>query len=223
MKRVLVLFLVVLMAFSLCTATVGAKEGDALDLAIGFSEGENGEVSVTVSVENVRETLHVSEFVVKYDSEKLELVNSVDEDGVLDCITNLPKDWENFVSVEKEGVINALALTAAMEGLKNGELKFEFKFRIKDGATGEAKIEIPDENVLGAYVGKENDIKEFGGKGGNVTVTLTEEGKPGDVSVDTVVPTEDPDGGNGWVLWTVIGAAVVVIAIVAVIVIKKKK
>lgn len=232
MKRIIVFLLAASLMLALCAATVGAKEGHALDLVISTPKSGNDEFAVTVTVENVKETLHVAEYVVTYDSEKLELVNSVDEDGVLDCITDLPKDWENFVSVEKEGSVKALALTAAMDGLKSGELKFEFRFRIKDGATGEAKIEISDESVLGAYVGKENDIKEFGGKGGSVAIVITEDGDVGEVSTDTVSVTEteessDPEdeGGSLTTVLIIAGIAVVVIGAVAaaIVILKKKK
>ena len=232
MKRTFSLLLILTLLLSFCTLTVGAKSGHALDLVISASENENGEFSVTVTAENITETLHVVEYVVNYDSEKLELINSVDEDGVLDCITALPKDWENFVGVKKVGEISALALTAGMEGVKNGELKFEFKFRVKDGATGEAKIEISDESVLGAYVGKENDIKEFGGKGGSVAIVITEDGDVGEVSTDTVSVTEteessDPEdeGGSLTTVLIIAGIAVVVIGAVAaaIVILKKKK
>lgn len=228
MKRTLSLLLILTLLLSFCTLTVSAKSGHALDLVISASENENGEFSVTVTAENITETLHVVEYVVNYDSEKLELVNSVDEDGVLDCITALPKDWENFVGVKKVGEISALALTAGMEGVKNGELKFEFKFRVKDGATGETKITLSDESVLGAYVGGDNEIKEFGGKGGSVTLSVNE-GKFTNVSVDTVSVDGDSangdsaDGGNGWIAWVVVGAvAVIGIAVAAVLILKKR-
>lgn len=227
MKKFLVFLLAASLMLSLCAVTAGAKSGHALDLVIGTSE--NGEeFSVTVTVENVSETLHVVEYVVNYDSDKLELVNSVDEDGVLDCITALPDEWENFVGVQKVGEIKALALTARMDGLKSGELIFEFKFRVKDGAAGEAKVSISDESVLGAYVG-EKDINEFGGKGGNVTLSITEDGKIGDVSTETVSAAVDPDtdaeeGGSLTTILVIAGVAIVVISVViAVIVILKKK
>lgn len=226
MKRLLAFLLATSLMLSLCAVTAGAKSGHALDLVIGTPESGTDEFSVTVTVENISETLHVAEYVVNYDSEKLELVNSVDEDGVLDCITNLPKDWENFVGVQKDGEIKALALTASMGGLKNGELKFEFKFRVKDGATGEAKISIPDENVLGAYVSKKNEIEEYGGKGGSVTLAISD-GKVGNVSVDTAIVEGDAvteeDGGNGWIVWTIVGAVAVIGVAVAVFVLLKKK
>lgn len=231
MKRLLVFLLAASLMLSLCAVTVSAeKSGHALDLVIGTSE--NGEeLSVTVTVENITETLHVVEYVVDYDSDKLELVNTVDEDGVLDCITNLPKDWENFVGVDKAGVIKALALTASMDGLKSGELKFEFKFRIKDGASGEAKVEITEESVLGAYVGKDDDISEFGGSGGLVKFTITEGGEVGEVSTETVSVAVDPDtepdteeDGSLTTVLVIAGIAIVVIGVViAVIVILKKK
>ena len=230
MKRILVFLFAASLMLSLCVMTAGAKSGSALDLVIGSPESGNSEFSVTVTVENVSETLHVVEYVVKYDSEKLELVNSVDEDGVLDCITALPNEWENFVGVQKAGEINALALTASMNGLKNGELKFDFKFRVKEGAEGEAKIEISDESVLGAYVGNDNDIKEFGGKGGSVTLTINSDGKVGEVSTDTVAPevstgTDGEEGGMSTTLIICICAAVVVIgaAVAAFVILKKKK
>ena len=232
MKRTLSLLLILTLLLSFCALTVSAKSGHALDLVISASENENGEFSVTVTAENITETLHVVEYVVNYDSEKLELINSVDEDGVLDCITALPKDWENFVGVKKVGEISALALTAGMEGVKNGELKFEFKFRVKDGATGETKITLSDESVLGAYVGGDNEIKEFGGKGGSVAIVITEDGDVGEVSTDTVSVTEteessDPEdeGGSLTTVLIIAGIAVVVIGAVAaaIVILKKKK
>ncbi len=225
MKKLIVFLLSASLLLSLCVMTAGAKSGHALDLVIGTSESGSDEFSVTVTAENISETLHVVEYVVNYDSEKLELVNSVDEDGVLDCITNLPADWENFVGVQKVGEIKALALTAGMEGVKSGELKFEFKFRVKDGATGETLISISDESVLGAYVGNDATPVEYGGKGGKVTLSVTEDGKVGNLSVDTVtVEGNSAEDGNGWIVWAVVGAvAVIGVAVVAVVILKKKK
>ncbi len=225
MKRIVVFLLAATLMLSLCATFVSAKEGHALDLVIG-TEGEGEEITVSVTVENVKETLHVVEYVVAYDAEKLELVNAVDEEGALDCITALPKNWENFVSVQAEGRITALALTAGMDGLKSGELKFEFKFRVKEGATGEAKIEIADEDVLGSYVGIDNnDIKEFGGNGGSVSISITAEGDVGTVSTETVSMPEAEEEGSSLSFIIIISAIVVLVvgAVVAVFIILKKK
>ena len=225
MKRIVVFLLAATLMLSLCATFVSAKEGHALDLVID-TEGEGEEITVSVTVENVKETLHVVEYVVAYDAEKLELVNAVDEEGALDCITALPKNWENFVSVQSEGRITALALTAGMDGLKSGELKFEFKFRVKEGATGEAKIEIADEDVLGSYVGIDNnDIKEFGGNGGSVSIGITDNGAVGEVSTDTVSMPEAEEEGSSLSFIIIISAIVVLVvgAVVAVFVILKKK
>ena len=225
MKRIVVFLLAATLMLSLCATFVSAKEGHALDLVIG-TEGEGEEITVSVTVENVKETLHVVEYVVAYDAEKLELVNAVDEEGALDCITALPNNWENFVSVQAEGRITALALTAGMDGLKSGELKFEFKFRVKEGATGEAKIEIADEDVLGSYVGVDNnDIKEFGGNGGSVSIGITDNGAVGEVSTDTVSMPEAEEEGSSLSFIIIISAIVVLVvgAVVAVFVILKKK
>ena len=227
MKKIIVFLLAATLVLSLCALSACAMEGHALDLVIGTPEGGSDEFSVTVTVENVQQTLHVVEYVVRYDAEKLELINTVDEEGALDCITSLPKDWENFVSVQSEGNVTALALTAGMGGLKSGELKFEFKFRVKDGATGEAKIEIADEDVLGSYVGIDNnDIKEYGGKGGSVSISITAEGDVGTVSTDTVSvsePVED-DGSLGTVLiYAAIAVVVIGVAVAVIVVLKKKK
>ena len=225
MKRIVVFLLAATLILSLFTVLVSAKEGHALDLVIG-TEGEGEEITVSVTVENVKETLHVVEYVVAYDAEKLELVNAVDEEGALDCITALPNNWENFVSVQAEGRITALALTAGMDGLKSGELKFEFKFRVKEGATGEAKIEIADEDVLGSYVGVDNnDIKEFGGNGGSVSIGITDNGAVGEVSTDTVSMPEAEEEGSSLSFIIIISAIVVLVvgAVVAVFVILKKK
>jgi hypothetical protein len=225
MKRIVVFLLAATLILSLCAVLVSAKEGHALDLVIS-TEGEGEEITVSVTVENVKETLHVVEYVVAYDAEKLELVNAVDEEGALDCITALPKNWENFVSVQAEGRVTALALTAGMDGLKSGELKFEFKFRVKEGATGEAKIEIADEDVLGSYVGIDNnDIKEFGGKGGSVSIGITDNGAVGEVSTDTVsMPEAEEEGSSLSIIIIVSVIAVLVVgAVVATFVILKKK
>lgn len=226
MKRIIVFLLAATLMLSLCAVSACAKEGHALDLVIG-TEDEGAEIAVSVTVENVQETIHVVEYVVTYDAERLELVNAVDEEGALDCITALPKDWENFVSVPAEGSITALALTAGMDGLKSGELKFEFKFRVKEGATGEAKIEIADKDVLGSYVGVDNnDIKEFGGKGGNVSIAITDDGAVGEVSTDTVSMPEAEDEGGSLsiiIISAVIAVLVVGVAVAVFVILKKKK
>ena len=113
-----------------------------------------------------------------------------------------------------------------MDGLKSGELKFEFKFRVKEGATGEAKIEIADEDVLGSYVGVDNnDIKEFGGKGGSVSIGITDNGAVGEVSTDTVSMPESEEECSSLSFIIIISAIVVLVvgAVVAVFVILKKK
>ncbi len=238
-KRFILSLLAAVMLLTLCTVTAGAKSGSALDLAISEPETGNDEFSVKITVQNISETLHVVEYVVAYDSEKLELVNTVDDEGVLDCIPNLPQNWENFAGVEKAGQIKAMALTANMQGLKNGELAFEFKFRVKDGATGKTEISVSDESVLGAYVGTD-EITEFGGKGGSVTITLTEDGEVGEVSADTVSlditdnasngdsasggdDGDDEDSSSVVITVSIIVAVVVIVAVAIFFVVKKKK
>lgn len=233
MKKLFSFLLISVLMLTLCTASVGAKSGSALDLAITSKETGENELSVSVTVQNISETLHVVEFVVAYDAEKLELINTVDEEGVLDCIPSLPENWENFAGVTEAGSIKAQALTANMEGLKDGELTFEFKFRIKDGAKGETVIDISEDSVLGAYVGND-EINEFGGKGGSVTVTLTEDGEVGEISADSVSKNDangDPNGSGSdeeesdstviIIVCSVIGALIVAAAVV--LIIKKKK
>ena len=233
MKKLFSFLLISVLMLTLCTASVGAKSGSALDLAITSKEAGENELSVSVTVQNISETLHVVEFVVAYDAEKLELINTVDEEGVLDCIPSLPENWENFAGVTEAGSIKAQALTANMEGLKDGELTFEFKFRIKDGAKGETVIAISEDSVLGAYVGND-EINEFGGKGGSVTVTLTEDGEVGEISADSVSKNDANGDSNGSgsdeeesdstviiIVCSVIGALIVAAAVV--LIIKKKK
>ena len=58
MKRIVVFLLAATLMLSLCATFVSAKEGHALDLVIG-TEGEGEEITVSVTVENVKETLHV--------------------------------------------------------------------------------------------------------------------------------------------------------------------
>lgn len=233
MKKLFSFLLISVLMLTLCTASVGAKSGSALELAITSKETGENELSVSVTVQNISETLHVVEFVVAYDAEKLELINTVDEEGVLDCIPSLPENWENFAGVTEAGSIKAQALTANMEGLKDGELTFEFKFRIKDGAKGETVIAISEDSILGAYVGNDA-ISEFGGKGGSVTVTLTEDGEVGEISADSVSKNDANGDSNGSgsdeeesdstviiIVCSVIGALIVAAAVV--LIIKKKK
>ena len=81
--------------------------------------------------------------------------------------------------------------------------------------------------MLGSYVGIDNnDIKEYGGKGGSVSISITAEGDVGAVSTDTVSvsePVED-DGSLGTVLiYAAIAVVVIGVAVAVIVVLKKKK
>lgn len=186
MKKSLVIsaLLAITMLFALFAFPASAKSGSALDLVMSVSENGDNEFTVTISVENISETLHVVEYALEYDSSKLELTNSTDDEGALECISRLPENWENFASKQSDGLVGVLALTAAIPGISDGELQFEFNFRVKEGASGKATVSVPAESVLGATVG-DADIDEYGGKGGSVVVTLSDEGSVGDVSTST--------------------------------------
>lgn len=200
MKKISILsiLLVTAMLISLFALPTAAKSGEAIDLVISEPVKNDNEFSVKISAENISETIHVVEFVLNYDSEKLELTNGTDDEGAFECVSKLPKNWENFTVAPKDGSLKVLMLTANSKGLASGELEFEFKFRIKDGASGEATVLIPDSEVLGAYVGNsESDIKEYGGKGGKVVIVISESGDIEEVSTETESAQTNGDTNEG--------------------------
>ncbi|MBR4278884.1 MAG: hypothetical protein IKT34_01790, partial [Clostridia bacterium] len=158
---------------------VGEASADAkFDLEINAPESYKAgdEITVTVTVKNItaENGLHVVNFNLYYDNEKLVLTNDLDEedDNRLLCIddANLPSKWENFTKVNNDfdpaneegtevkalndGVIYASALTdkdtASTTIKEDGAVVFTFTFTAVEDAEGDIGVYIPNAEVEGA-------------------------------------------------------------------------
>ena len=173
---------------------VGEAAADAkFDLEINAPETYKAgdEITVTVTVKNItaENGLHVVNFNLYYDEEKLVLTNDLDEeeDNRLLCIddADLPSKWENFTKVNNDfdpanaegtevkalndGVIYASALTdkdTASTAIKeDGAVVFTFTFTAVEDAEGDIGIAIPNAEVEGA-LNNAAGAEKYAGNGG---------------------------------------------------------
>ena len=173
---------------------VGEANADAkFDLVIDAPETYKAgdEITVTVTVKNItaENGLHVVNFNLYYDCEKLVLTNDLDEedDNRLVCIDedNLPSKWENFtkvnndfdenneegtpVNADNDGVIYASALTdkdTSSTAIKeDGAVVFTFTFTANEDAEGDIGIAIPHAEVEGA-LNNAAGAERYAGNGG---------------------------------------------------------
>ncbi|MBR6562769.1 MAG: hypothetical protein IKK70_02395, partial [Clostridia bacterium] len=176
------------------------------------------EITVTVTVKNItaENGLHVVNFTLQYDYEKLELTNDLDEeeDNRLVCILdeNLPSKWENFSKVNNDfdadneegtpvnalndGYIFASALTdkdSASTAIKeDGAVVFTFTFTAKADAEGDIGIVIPNETVEGA-LNNEAGAERYAGNGAYAIIkAATEDTGSSDSSDSSDDTTTDP-------------------------------
>ena len=156
---------------------LGEKDANSkLDLVIEAPEfyHTGDDIVINVYARNITAAngVHIVEFELNYDNEKLLLVNDIDEDddNALVCIEKLPKDWENFSSVANDydpqnpsdtvnpindGKVTVTVFTAknsASAAVKNDdELVFGFRFKLLDGACGDLGFVISNESCEAGY------------------------------------------------------------------------
>ena len=155
--------------------------------------------------------IHVVEFVLLYDEEKLVLTNDLDEDNynALLCTTTMPAGWEELskvandwtedteegttVNALNDGIIEASAgtdATAASKAIKeDGAVVFTFTFTAKEDAEGDLGFVIPHESVAGSINTKEGATPIVGN--GDYAITVADDGADAP-SVDPSEPTDDP-------------------------------
>ena len=137
----------------------------------GYLAGQ--ELTISVSVRNItaESGIHVVEFALFYDNEKLLLTNDLDEDdnNALVCIKDLPNGWESFSRVNNDGgeasndgtvlplndgkIIASVLTEKATDkfAVKDDDvLVFTFNFKVLDGAEGDLGFVIPHATVDGA-------------------------------------------------------------------------
>ena len=130
-------------------------------------------ITVSVSVRNItaESGIHVVEFALFYDNEKLLLTNDLDEDdnNALVCIKDLPNGWESFSRVNNDGgeasndgtvlplndgkIIASVLTEKATDkfAVKDDDvLVFTFNFKVLDSAEGDLGFVIPHATVDGA-------------------------------------------------------------------------
>ena len=160
-----------LMKEALGTAFADAKLDYVIDAPETYKAGD--EITVTVTVKNITaETgVHIVEFALYYDNEKLLLTNDLDEDdnNALVCFEELPSKWENFSRVNNDdgansedgtvlplndGKIICSVLTdnpAEKFAVKEDDvLVFTFNFKVLDDAEGDIGLVIPHAEAEGA-------------------------------------------------------------------------
>lgn len=115
------------------------------------------EIAVKVSIHNIGVEDGIVSLLADfyYDPEKLQLMNTMDTDGVLECI-NLPDSWENLVKLDRDqdkNIINNGHITIALITARNkpvkedGALEFTFRFRVKAAVEGVIGFYIPHASI----------------------------------------------------------------------------
>ena len=156
---------------ALGTAPADAKLDFVIDAPETYEAGD--EITVTVTVKNItaEKGIHVVEFALYYDNEKLLLTNDLDEDdnNAVICVENLPEKWENFSRVNNDngegsedgtvlplndGVIIGSILTDnpnAKYAVKEDDvIVFTFTFKALEDAEGDIGLVIPHAEAEGA-------------------------------------------------------------------------
>jgi hypothetical protein len=185
-------------------ANADAKFDLVIDAPETYKAGD--EITVTVTVKNITAEpgLHILNFTLNYDNEKLLLTNDLDEEenNSLVCVDvdALPKGWENFSKVANDadqgnevvlplndGIILASVLTdkdtASAALAADGAVVFTFTFTAKEDAAGDIGIVIPNATVEGA-INDAAGATTFAGNGA-YAIIAEEEDEP-------EVPSEDP-------------------------------
>ncbi len=169
-----------LMQEALGAAPADGKVEYVIEAPESYEAGDEITVKVTVKNITAENGIHVVSFILNYDNEKLVLTNDLDEedDNALLCVSKLPKDWENLsvvandysdenpegtvVNPLNDGIIEVNVFTAksvASAAIKeDGELEFEFTFKVVDDAEGDIGLVIPHATAEGAYNGKDGEI-----------------------------------------------------------------
>ncbi len=148
-----------------------AKLDYVIDAPETYKTGDD--ITVNVSVKNItaESGIHVVEFVLFYDNEKLLLTNDLDEDdnNALVCFKDLPNGWENFSRVNNDGgeasndgtvlplndgkIIASVLTEKATDkfAVKDDDvLVFTFNFKVLDGTDGDLGFVIPHATAEGA-------------------------------------------------------------------------
>jgi len=186
-----------------------ANADPKFDLVINAPETYKAgdEITVTVTVKNITAEpgVHVLNFNLVYDNEKLVLTNDLDEEdqNMLVCVdtdtdNGYPKGWENFSKVnctvadgvataDNDGIIFASVLTDKdidTAAIKTDDvIVFTFNFTAKEDATGDIGLVIPHESAEGAI----NDASGATIFAGNGTYAIIAEAED-----EPDVPSEDP-------------------------------
>lgn len=133
---------------------VGVTENAKYDLVLDAAADANGNVTVTLTAENIDKGVDLTGVFADlfYDSDRLALTTLAEEDsGALACITKLPDDrWENMVWLAEEGHI---VVELCVDGVNapitpDAPLVLTFTFALKDGCNYGA-LYIPSDTVTG--------------------------------------------------------------------------
>ena len=140
-----------------------------------YKAGEEFEVVATVNkVAQGAELAQIS-FNLGFDASKLELVNTVNGENVVEVEATVPKAWENLTKLgEEEGVLevnftNANDATSIIT--EDGKIVITFKFKAKADATDEAGLWIEHETVAS----NDSNFNDFVGNGTYLILTAGEE------------------------------------------------
>ncbi|MBQ9848401.1 MAG: leucine-rich repeat protein [Clostridia bacterium] len=112
-----------------------------VDMPANYTPGEFFEVNVYIENISIDELCNVS-FDFYYDFTKVELVNEINWDGSIDCITSVPgKDWENLTVFKKDetDVVRVVVLTAEGSSFaeEDASVCLNFLFKAKESAVGD--------------------------------------------------------------------------------------
>ena len=186
---------------ALGTAFDDAKFDLDIDAPETYKAGDD--ITVTVTVKNItaENGIHVIEFNLYYDNEKLLITNDLDETdyNALLCIDELPKGWENLSNVANDwtneteegtvvnplndGKINVIALTdktAKSAAVKDDDvLVFTFTFKALEDAKGDIGLVIPHAEAEGAF-NTDTGADKYEANGDYAVIADSTAEKPGD-------------------------------------------
>lgn len=203
-------------------ALVGEKaEGAVFAWALEATTDEEGVATVTLTVEELTSpaNLRCALGQLVYDHEAMTLLTQVTEEGLLDCVSELPGDaWENMSVPTKDEELNVLpgmldmgALNATDDTVITAEtpLVLTLRFQLKEGYDL-GGVYIPTETVYGG----DDALKEVVGNGDYV---ILQRAAAPEISDETSEESSRPpqSGDSGIVWFALLGATALVGALAA--------
>ncbi len=167
---------------------LGTEKADGVfDIVLSSSGCYGDTATVTATVKNITAEPGLSgvEFILKYDNTKLVLTNDLNEDNenILDCITAMPKNWENLTNVThtvsggiatatNDGEVHIAVVTEYTSGhaSADGDIVLTFTFDVVEGTTDALDVYVTHSDVLFGFVNTPTSYTVVQGNGSAVSL-----------------------------------------------------